>query len=861
MWSTGQIRRTFLDFFAERGHLIVPSAPLVNRNDPTLFFVNAGMNPFKDVFMGFKEPPASRVADTQKCLRVSGKHNDLEEVGHDTYHHTFFEMLGNWSFGDYFKAEAIAWAWELLTQVYKLPQERLYITVFGGDEDWGLPRDEEAYALWLQYVPADRIRFFGRKDNFWEMGDTGPCGPCTEIHIDLRSEAKDSAAPLLNSGNPLVIELWNLVFIQYNRRSDGSLEPLPMKSVDTGMGLERLAMALQGKTSTYDTDIFLNLRQAVERLSGYTYGTDAKKDVAVRVISDHIRALGFAIADGQAPSNVGAGYVLRRLLRRAVRYGYQLLGLQEPFLNRLVPTLAAQYSDIFPELQAQVDSIQSIIAGEEESFLRTLGRGIARLETFLAQHPGPVIPGEVAFELYDTYGFPLDLTQLIARERGLSVDVQGYEQALAAQKARSRQATQRSLGDWIEIEEGTHSHFIGYDAYEARVRIIRMRQVDTAKGRQYHVVLDKTPFYPEGGGQVSDTGYLRRGRDRLEVIHVYREQDTIIHVLSTLPENPEGEWYAAIDIARRTGASHHHTATHLLHAALREVLGPHVRQSGSLVAPDHLRFDFSHPHRLSAEELNTIERIVNDKIAAALPRREYRDIPYETAIAKGAIALFGEKYGERVRMIEFGGKFSRELCGGTHASNTLELRYFKILSESASAAGIRRIEAITGDAYFAWVKERLGEIDQARTLLKNPPQLLKAIEKLLAEKEAWEAQQTAWTRLYAETLLSQWGEKNLYISEARLPDSVSVRDLLLALQRARPAATFVILVPRGDSMDLGVCGPDKAQEILSHICKATGGRGGGQAKLATGKLPLIPEAVSRISALVQLMGSPLHTTE
>ncbi|MCS6894582.1 MAG: alanine--tRNA ligase [Bacteroidia bacterium] len=858
MWSTGQIRRAFLDFFAGKGHLIVPSAPLVNKNDPTLFFVNAGMNPFKDVFMGFKEAPAPRVADTQKCLRVSGKHNDLEEVGHDTYHHTFFEMLGNWSFGDYFKAEAIAWAWELLTQVYKLPPDRLYVTVFGGDEEWGLPKDEETYALWQQYVPAERIRFFGRKDNFWEMGDTGPCGPCTEIHIDLRTEAEDSAAPLLNSGHPLVIEIWNLVFIQYNRRSDGSLEPLPIKSVDTGMGLERLAMALQGKTSTYDTDIFLSLRQAVEKLSGYSYGTDAKKDVAVRVISDHIRALGFAIADGQSPSNVGAGYVLRRLLRRAVRYGYQFLGLSEPFLHSLIPLLAEQYADTFPELQAQADTIQNIIAGEEESFLRTLGRGMARLEGFLAHHQVQTIPGEVAFELYDTYGFPLDLTQLIARERGLSVDISGYEQALAAQKARSRRATERSFGDWLEIEEGTHSHFIGYDAYEARVRIIRMRQVEGAKGRQYHVVLDKTPFYPEGGGQVSDTGYLRRGRDRLDVIHVYKEQETIIHVLSALPENPEGEWYAAIDIARRTGTSHHHTATHLLHAALREVLGPHVRQSGSLVAPDRLRFDFSHPHKLTSEELSTIERVVNDKIAAALVRREYRDLPYQAAIAKGALAFFGEKYGERVRMIEFGGKFSRELCGGTHATNTLELRYFKILSESASAAGIRRIEAITGDSYFAWVRDRLNEIEQVRSLLKHPPQLLKSVEKLLAEKEAWETQHNAWIRLYAEMLLAHWGEKKLYIAETRLPDGVGVRELLLALQRVRPTATFVLVIPRDDSMDIGICAPDKAQNLLNHICQAIGGRGGGQQKLATGKLPPLPDAVKRLTELLQLIESPAY---
>ncbi|MCX8111892.1 MAG: alanine--tRNA ligase [Bacteroidia bacterium] len=857
MWSTARVRKTFLDFFSERGHLIVPSAPLVNKHDPTLFFVNAGMNPFKDVFMGFKEAPAPRVADTQKCLRVSGKHNDLEEVGHDTYHHTFFEMLGNWSFGDYFKAEAIAWAWELLTKVYQIPEERLYVTVFGGDEEWGLPKDEEAYALWLQYVPTERIRFFGRKDNFWEMGDTGPCGPCTEIHIDLRPDAKDSAASLLNTGNPLVIELWNLVFIQYNRRSDGSLELLPMKSVDTGMGLERLAMVLQGQTSTYDIDLFRRLRSAVEEKTGVRYGTGGPTDVAIRVVCDHIRALGFAMADGQVPSNTGAGYVLRRLLRRAVRYGYQFLGCQQPFLHTLIPLLVELYRDTFPDLEEQMDTIQRVIAGEEESFLRTLGRGMARLEGFLSQHRGNVIPGEVAFELYDTYGFPLDLTQLIARERGLSVDVEGYERALAAQKARSRQATHRDFGDWLEVEEGEHSHFVGYDAYEARVLIIRMRQVEGAKGREYHVVLDKTPFYPEGGGQVSDVGYLRRERDRLEVIHVYREQDSIIHVLNALPENPEGEWYAAIDIGRRKATSQHHTATHLLHAALREVLGPHVRQSGSLVAPDRLRFDFSHPQKVTPDELNTIERIVNDKIAAALPRREYRDLPYEVALAKGALAFFGEKYGERVRMIEFGGKFSRELCGGTHVSNTLELRYFKILSESASAAGIRRIEAITGEAYFSWVQSHFQEMEQIRGLLKHPPHLLKAVEKLIAEKAELDRRQAAWLRLYAQMLLARWQLRSLYLEQVELPDGVELRDLLQALQHQHPEATFILLVPEKSGYGIGVAAPREAQRILASICGALGGRGGGQAKLALGKLPSLSDPVKQISSFLPAIQSPL----
>jgi alanyl-tRNA synthetase len=816
----------------------------VNKNDPTLFFVNAGMNPFKDIFMGFKEPPAPRVADTQKCLRVSGKHNDLEEVGHDTYHHTFFEMLGNWSFGDYFKEEAISWAWELLTRAYGLPPERLYATVFGGDEEWGLPRDQEAYEIWLRYLPAERIRFFGRKDNFWEMGETGPCGPCTEIHIDLRPETPDSAAPLLNTGNPLVIELWNLVFIQYNRRSDGSLETLPLKSVDTGMGLERLAMVLQGKTSTYDIDIFQRLRTEVERITEHSYGKGGLTDVAIRVACDHSRAITFAIADGQLPSNTGAGYILRRLLRRAVRYAYQYLGQEKPFLHQLVPVLGEIYADTFPEVAQQAESLMKVIQGEEESFLHTLGRGLARLEAYLSQHPHQNIPGEIAFELYDTYGFPLDLTQLIARERGLSVDTAGFEVALAAQKARSRQATQRSYGDWLELEEGEHSHFVGYDTYETRCRILRMREVKEAKGTFYQVVLDVTPFYPEGGGQVSDTGELRRGRQALPVIHVYREQDTIVHVLPELPRDPEGEWHAVIDVARREGASRHHTATHLLHAALRHILGPHVRQSGSLVAPDRLRFDFTHPTKLSPEELKDIEDLVNSKIAAALPRREYRDLPYEEALKKGALAFFGEKYGDRVRMIEFGGKFSRELCGGTHAANTLELRFFKILSESASAAGVRRIEAVVAQAFLEWVQKQLSQLENLQALLKNPPQPIKALEKLLQEGEESQKLLRQWYESYARLLLENWKgsgllseKKTRLTAEVSLPAGASLRELLQALQHLEPQVTFLLAAHNADGTYIGIAAPEGANTLFQALARQLGAKGGGNARLAVGKLP------------------------
>ncbi|MCX7606158.1 MAG: alanine--tRNA ligase [Bacteroidia bacterium] len=843
MWSTAQVRQTFLDFFAQKDHLIVPSAPLVNKNDPTLFFINAGMNPFKDVFMGFKEPPAPRVADTQKCLRVSGKHNDLEEVGHDTYHHTFFEMLGNWSFGDYFKAEAIAWAWELLTQVYRLPKERLYITVFGGDEEWGLPADQETFELWQRFVPAERIQFFGKKDNFWEMGDTGPCGPCTEIHIDLRPNPTGSAAPLINTGNPQVIELWNLVFIQYNRRSDGSLENLPLKSVDTGMGLERLAMALQGKKSTYDIDIFESLRRELTRITGQRYGTSEMTDIAIRVVCDHIRAVAFAIADGQLPGNIGAGYILRRLLRRAVRYGYQYLGQQRPFLHALVPPLAQLYAPTFPELSHQIDSLQRVIHGEEESFLHTLGRGLSRLENYLHQHKSSLLPGEVAFELYDTYGFPIDLTQLIAREHNLQVDIEGFEQALAVQKARSRQATQKTYGDWIELTEGEHSLFLGYDVYETRSHIVRLREMREARGTFYHVVLDRTPFYPEGGGQVSDTGQLRRGRQALPVIHVYREQDTIVHVVAELPRNPEGEWHAVIEVSRREATSRHHTATHLLHAALREILGSHVQQRGSLVAPDRLRFDFTHPQKLSSEELQEIEELVNSKINAALTRREYRDIPYEEALKKGAIALFGEKYGEKVRMIEFGGRFSRELCGGTHVHNTLDLRFFKIISETAIAAGVRRIEAVVAKAYVDWVQSQLQILEEINTLLKRPSQPLRSLEKTLKEIESARNQIHKWQHLYADELIRVWekesafqAEKPVVLREISLPEEASLKDFLHILHKKRPNVTFIVLAHQGSETGLGVAAPESAQSLFQQLAQSLGARGGGNAQIAVGRL-------------------------
>jgi len=843
--TTAEVRRQFLDFFAGQGHLIVPSAPLVNHHDPTLYFVNAGMNPFKDIFTGLRAAPAPRIADTQKCLRVSGKHNDLEEVGHDTYHHTFFEMLGNWSFGDYFKEESIAWAWELLTSVYHLPSERLYATVFGGDEEWDLPKDEEAYALWRRYLPAERIRFFSRKDNFWEMGDTGPCGPCTEIHIDLRPQASDLATPLLNTGNPFVIELWNLVFIQYNRRVDGTLESLSLKSVDTGMGLERLAMVLQGQTSTYDIDIFRALQGALEAHTGLPYGRNPSQDVAIRVVCDHIRALGFTIAEGLLPSNTGAGYVIRRLLRRALRYGHQYLGQRRPFLHLLVEPLAHLYQETFPEVKAHADTITRVIHGEEESFLHTLERGLSRLETFLQAHPQlKVIPGEMAFELYDTYGFPLDLTHLIARERGLSVEENGFQQALAAQKARSRQATQKHFSDWVEISDEEHSQFVGYDAYEVRTHIVRMREVKEGGKVFYHVILRETPFYPEGGGQISDTGYLRKGHQKIAVKAVYREVDTIIHVVESLPRDPEGEWQASIDIPRREAVAIHHTATHLLHAGLREVLGPHVRQNGSLVAPDRLRFDFTHPQRLTIEELTHLEALVNSRISAALRRKEYREIPYEEAIQMGATALFGEKYGDKVRVIEFGGKFSRELCGGTHVANTLELRFFRILSESAVAAGVRRIEAVAGSAFLNWMEKQLEELQAVRTRLKNPPHLIATLEKTLAEKDALERAIPQWYHTYAQTLWAEWRTTpppSILLKPIQLPPHSSLRDFLDAFRKVAPQTTLILYqVGEGQAL-IGVAAPSHAQKLLKTLIEPLGGKGGGHAEVAVGKLPPQPD--------------------
>ena len=732
------IRERFLEFFASKGHEIVPSAPMVIKDDPTLMFNNAGMNPFKDLFLGNSPVVHPRIADTQKCLRVSGKHNDLEEVGVDTYHHTMFEMLGNWSFGDYFKQEAIDWAWELLTEVYGLDKDRLYVTVFEGDAGDGLEADEEAKGIWAKWVPEDRILLASKKDNFWEMGETGPCGPCSEIHIDLRGDADRAAtsgASLVNADHPQVVEIWNLVFMQFNRMADGSLVPLPNKHIDTGMGFERLAMAMQGKQSNYDTDVFQPLLDRVAALSGKTYGrTDSKPDVAFRVISDHIRAVAFSIADGQ-PSNTGAGYVIRRILRRAIRYGYSFLDLNAPFMHALVPTLAGQMGDAFPELNAQQQLIERVILEEEESFLRTLAKGIERLEARLDEFKSTkVLPGDVVFELYDTFGFPVDLTALMAGEQGVEVDEAGFEAAMEATKARSRAAGKLSTDDWVQVHDDSETAFVGYDAREAECRILRYREVKAKNKRFYQVVLDTTPFYPEGGGQVGDAGTLTAPDGSIAVFDTKKENNLIVHFVNELPADVKATFVAHVKASRRDDTQRNHTATHLVHEALREVLGTHVEQKGSLVKAESLRFDFSHFSKVTDEELAEVEAKVNAKILANHPLVEHRAISMEEAKASGAMMLFGEKYGDEVRMIEFDS--SKELCGGTHAPATGALGSFRITQETAVASGIRRIEAITGSAALHAMNSERTALQAIKSLLKAPANIEKAVEDLLTKQSS-----------------------------------------------------------------------------------------------------------------------------
>ncbi len=740
--TSKEIRNLFLDFFHSKNHTIVPSAPMVVKNDPTLMFTNAGMNQFKDWFLGNSPAKYKRVADSQKCLRVSGKHNDLEEVGQDTYHHTMFEMLGNWSFGDYFKKEAIEWAWELLTEVYKLDKERLYATVFEGNKEDNLDIDSEAKENWQKFLPQEHIILGNKKDNFWEMGETGPCGPCSEIHIDLRNDSDRAKVPgqeLVNKGHHLVIEIWNLVFMQYNRKANGTLEPLPFKNVDTGMGLERLCMALQGKQSNYDTDVFQTMIGKISELCGKQYEPDTKSGVAMRVISDHIRAISFSIADGQLPSNVKAGYVIRRILRRAVRYAYTFLKVEEPLLYRLVPTLVEQMGEAFPELKAQEKLIKKVIKEEEEAFLRTLDKGIKLMDTLIEKNKATKkISGEDAFVLYDTFGFPIDLTELIAKENGYNVDLIEFDKELKKQKERSRNATSVEESDWVELQKYTTPVFTGYDTtIEENIGILKYRCVKAKNKTYYQIVLDKTPFYAESGGQMGDTGELicnENKKERIDVINTIKENGLPIHIVEKLPTNPKGSFTASVNLERRRATAANHSATHLLHHALRKIIGTHVEQKGSLVSPIGLRFDFSHFEKIEPKTLREIERTVNSYIRRNIQKTEYRELPIEEARKKGAMALFGEKYGDKVRMIQYAN--SVELCGGTHVNATGDIGYFKIISESAVAAGVRRIEATTG-AQAEAITENLEDIfGTLKEVFNNSQNVLASIKKLIDENDS-----------------------------------------------------------------------------------------------------------------------------
>ena len=738
------IRSTFLNFFQEKSHLVVPSAPMVTKDDPTLMFVNSGMAPFKEYFLGNGKPKKNRITDSQKCLRVSGKHNDLEEVGYDTYHHTLFEMLGNWSFGDYFKKEAISWAWELLTEVYKIDKDILYVTVFEGSNDAdNLNMDTEAYDLWKQHISEDRILKGNKKDNFWEMGEQGPCGPCSEIHVDIRSaeeKAKVDGRTLINEDHPHVVEIWNLVFMQYNRRASGDLENLPNKHIDTGMGFERLCMVLQGVQSNYDTDVFTPIIKEIETITDTKYGTNEKQDIATRVISDHVRAVAFSVADGQLPSNTGSGYVIRRILRRAVRYGFTFLNKKEPFIYKLVAVLSEKMGAAFPELKAQKQLIENVIKEEETSFLRALDQGLILLDGIVSSAETKEISGDKAFELYDTYGFPIDLTALILSEKGYTLDEKGFEIELQKQKNRSRAASEMSTDDWTILNDDAVEEFIGYDALETNVKITRHRKVTSKKdGEMYQLVFNLTPFYPEGGGQVGDKGYLETAHgDVVYILDTKKENNVIIHFTKNLPKHINETFKAVVDAKQRYVTECNHTATHLLHQALREVLGKHVEQKGSAVHSKHLRFDFSHFSKMSVDELREVENFVNRRIAGKLPLEEKRNIPMQQAIEEGAMALFGEKYGDTVRTIKFGK--SIELCGGTHVKNTGDIWHFKIKSEGAVAAGIRRIEAITNDAVKDFYFENNRALFEIKDLLNNTKEPVKAVKKLQEENTSLQKQ-------------------------------------------------------------------------------------------------------------------------
>lgn len=852
------IRKAYLDFFESKGHLIVPSAPIVLKDDPTLMFNNSGMAQFKEFFLGNGTPKSPRIADTQKCLRVSGKHNDLEDVGFDTYHHTMFEMLGNWSFGDYFKKEALAWAWEFLTEVLKLDKDRLYVSVFEGNPAENVSFDQEAFDIWKQYVSEDRIILGNKKDNFWEMGDQGPCGPCSEIHIDLRTDAERAAVSgreLVNADHPQVVEIWNNVFMEFNRKADGSLEKLPAQHVDTGMGFERLCMAMQGVTSNYDTDVFTPLIEKVSQITGAKYTSNEIKDIsdeqnktniAIRVIVDHVRAVAFAIADGQLPSNGGAGYVIRRILRRAIRYGFTFLNTKEPFIYQLVEVLSNQMGAFFPEIVAQKNLVANVIKEEEASFLRTLDQGLQLLENVMAQTSGKEVSGEKAFELYDTFGFPIDLTALILRERGLSLDEAGFDKAMLEQKTRSRAASEVSTEDWTVLVPGNVETFVGYDQTENEVKITRFRKVDSKKdGKLYQIVLNNTPFYPEGGGQVGDKGTLVSANETIEIVDTKKENNLILHFAKSLPENVNGTFVAKVNTDLRNHTASNHSATHLLHQALRSVLGTHVEQKGSLVAPNYLRFDFSHFAKVTDEELKQVEDFVNARIQEQLPLIERRSIPFAQAIEEGAMALFGEKYGDNVRAIKFGQ--SMELCGGIHVKNTADIWQFKITSEGAVAAGIRRIEAITNDAVKQFYASQENTLKEIKETLKNPQDVIKSVvslqdenaklkkqlEQLLKEKAknlkgelASELQEINGVKFLAKQVdLNPEGAKDLAYELGNNETNLFL--LLATAEEGKPMLTCYISKELVESKGLN------AGQVVRELGKYIQGGGGGQPFFAT----------------------------
>ena len=849
--TLSEIRSQFFNFFESKGHEIVPSAPMVVKNDPTLMFINAGMNQFKDYFLGNTVPKNRRVANSQKCLRVSGKHNDLEEVGVDTYHHTMFEMLGNWSFGDYFKEDAIQWAWELLIDIYKIPKDRLYVTVFEGDVKDGVPVDQESIEIWKKYIDEDRIILAGKKDNFWEMGDTGPCGPCSEIHIDLRpgsEREKVDGKFLVNEDHPQVVEIWNNVFMQFNRKADGSLEPLPETHVDTGMGLERLAMALQGKQSNYDTDLFQTLIAHMEKISGVKYGEQEETDIALRVIADHVRAIAFSIADGQLPSNTGAGYVIRRILRRAVRYGYQTLGLKESFLADLSGVLTELMSDSFTELRQQQTLIHKVIKEEEASFFKTLEQGLKRMDSVITKTKSEgkeKVDGAVVFELYDTYGFPMDLTSLIARENDLDIDVDCFNEELEQQKERSRAATSIEADDWVQLIDDEIEEFVGYDLLTTHVKIVRYRKVIQKQKEFYQVVFNLTPFYPEGGGQVGDTGHIEYGDEKAYIFDTKKENNLIIHLMKELPESIKATFLAVVNKQKREASANNHTATHLLHHALRTVLGDHVEQKGSLVSPDYLRFDFSHFSKVTDEEMEQIQHLVTKNIRANHELVEKRNTPMEIAMDMGAMALFGEKYGDTVRVIKFGD--SVELCGGTHVPSTGKIGLFKITSEGAVAAGVRRIEAITAEKAEEFFVKKADTLDEVMGTLKNPKDVVKAVNDLIAKnkdltKEV-ERFQRAQAKMVKEGLKSKIVEINgvNFLEGIVELDGGSIKDILFQLKGETTNFVGVLGGKTDGKCTLSMIVSDNlisekelhAGNTIREASKLIQGGGGGQPAFAT----------------------------